>query len=260
MKRQADMMKALITGASSGLGRDMARVLHAHGCALILVARREERLLALQEELAGGDVRIICMDLSLEENCYRLYDRVKEEKIDILINNAGFGICGAFLETELDTELRMLRTNITAPQILTKLFLQDFVRRDSGYLLNVASSAAFLPGPLMATYYATKAYLLRFSQSIYEELQRENSRVSVSVLCPGPVDTEFNTVAEVNFQIKSLNSHKVAEYAIKQMFRKKLVIVPGLQMKLLKFFIRFAPDWLLLRISYHIQHRKNNAS
>lgn len=251
-------MKALITGASSGLGRDMARSLHARGCGLILVARREERLQELKNELSGGYVRIIRMDVSSEENCRRLYDEVKNEQIDILINNAGFGLCGEFAETDMETEVEMIRTNVIAPQILTKLFLHDFIARDSGHILNVASSAAFLPGPLMSVYYSTKAYLLRLSQAIYEELRRRGSRVSVSVLCPGPVDTEFNSVANVRFSMKGLKSPDVAEYAIKKMLRQKLVIVPGAHMKALKFLMRFAPDKLLLRISYNIQHRKNS--
>lgn len=250
-------MKALITGASSGLGRDMARALSRRGCELILVARREERLLELKKELNNVRVRIICMDISAEENCRLLYNTVRDEKIDILINNAGFGLGGEFLKTDMQTELQMLATNVAAPQILTKLFLGDFVSRGSGYILNVASSAAFLPGPLMSVYYSTKAYLLHFSQAIYEELRRRGSGVSISVLCPGPVETEFNEVAKVKFSIKGLESRRVAEYAIKQMFKGKLTVIPGVQMKALKFLMRFAPEKLLLKISYSIQHHKN---
>ena len=148
-------MKALITGASSGIGRDMARVLAKAKVDLILVARRKERLMELKKELPVH-VTVVVLDVSKRENCEALYQRFVHEPIDILINNAGFGDYGEFHETELDKDLQMVQTNIQAVHILTKLFLKDFIRRDKGYILNVASSAAFLPGPLMATYYATK--------------------------------------------------------------------------------------------------------
>lgn len=249
-------MTALVTGASSGLGRDMARALHARGYTLILVARREERLKQLQEELAG-DTEYITADLSTPENCICLWEQLKNREIDVLINNAGFGAYGSFDETQLDMELAMIQTNITAVHVLTKLFLKDFVRKDKGYIMNVASSAAFLPGPLMAAYYSTKAYVLRLTQAIQEELRQRGSHVSVCAFCPGPVDTEFNNIANVEFSVKSLQSKQVSEYAVEKMFRGKTVIVPGIQMKLLKFFMRFAPDWILLRVSYHIQHSKS---
>ena len=149
-------MKALITGASSGIGRDMARVLAAMDIDLILVARRGERLRELQKELAVS-VDIIVLDVSVKENCLALYQRLRNASVDFLINNAGFGDFGEFTQTDLNKELDMIATNMQAVHILSKLFLRDFVKRDSGYILNVASSAAFLPGPLMATYYATKA-------------------------------------------------------------------------------------------------------
>lgn len=213
-------MKALITGASSGIGRDMARILSSNGYDLILVARRKDKLEALKKELQA-EVSIICMDISSTFNCMKLYNKVKKENIDILINNAGFGLFGEFNSTNLDKELDMIDVNIKSLHTLTKLFLNDFVKKDSGYILNVASSAAFLPGPLMATYYATKAYVLRLTSSINEELRRNKSNVYIGVLCPGPVNTEFNSVAGVKFSIKSLESYDVAEYAIKKMLKKK---------------------------------------
>ncbi|MEM1485420.1 SDR family oxidoreductase [Oscillospiraceae bacterium PP1C4] len=248
-------MKALITGASSGIGRDMARILHRMGFSLILVARRKENLDALQKELQNK-ARVICLDLSKEENCFALYEQVKQEKIEVLINNAGFGLFGAFHETDLHRELQMLNVNIKAVHILTKLFLQDFKIRNSGYILNVASSAAFLPGPLLSSYYASKAYVLRLTQAIYEELRRANSRVYIGALCPGPVDTEFDKTANVSFSLKGLNSRDVAEYAIQGMFARKLVIVPGLQMQLAHIFEKFVPDKLLLKFAYHFQKKK----
>ena len=184
-------MKALITGASSGIGRDFAHVLGSMGCELILVARRENRMEELRNELPVP-VQIICADLSSERECFALYEQVREEHIDILINNAGFGVFGAFQETDLTEELKLIDTNIRAVHILTKLFLKDFTARDAGYLLNVSSASAFAPGPLMAAYYASKVYVLHLTLAIWKELRRQNSRVSISALCPGPVNTEFD--------------------------------------------------------------------
>lgn len=248
-------MKALITGASSGIGRDMAKILSAQGYDLILVARRLNRLEQLQGELPGK-AEIICADLSQEGECLRLYEQVKEEKIDVLINNAGYGVFGPFDTTNLENELKMIDTNIRAVHILMKLFLKDMKARNAGYILNVASSAAFMPGPLLSSYYASKAYVLRLTQAVYEELRRSGSAVHVSALCPGPVNTEFNDVAQVRFGVKGLESRAVAEYALKKMFAGKLVIVPGAMMKTARFFSRFVPEKKLLRITYRIQKQK----
>lgn len=247
-------MKALVTGASSGIGREMAKILSDMGYDLILVARRKKKLEELKKQLTTK-VTIINLDISSTYNCTKLYDKVKKEDIDIVINNAGFGLFGEFTETSLDKELDMIDTNIKAVHTLTKLFLKDFKEKDSGYILNVSSSAAFLSGPLMSTYYATKGYVLKLTEAIYEELRREDSNVYIGALCPGPVDTEFNDVANVKFSIQSLNSHDVAEYAINQMFKRKLIIIPGWKMKFI-VFSRLLPRKLLLRINYNIQKKK----
>lgn len=249
-------MKALITGASSGIGKDIAKILDRMGHKVYLVARREELLIDLAKELSNEPESIVC-DLSKKENAIKLYDDLKDEGIDILINNAGFGLFGEFLETDLSKELEMIDVNIVALHILTKKFLADFKKRNSGYILNVASSASFLPGPLMATYYATKAYVQRLTLAIYEELRKKKSNVKVSVLCPGPVDTEFNSVAGVKFNLSSLKSVEVAEYAIRKMFKKKTLIIPGKLIKLGVFFQRFLPMKLLIKISYRIQKSKD---
>lgn len=249
-------MKILITGASSGIGRDMALLLAKSGHHLILTARRKERLEEIRERYPR-QVRVISADLSQKEECFRLYRETADEKIDVLINNAGFGLCGEFCRTDLDTELNMIQTNLTAVHILTKLFVRDFVRRDHGYILNVASSAAFLPGPLMASYYATKAYVLRLSQAVGEELRKRKSRVFISVLCPGPVRTEFSSTAQVKFHLNSLSSEYVAKYALEKLFERKALIIPGAGMKLLKQVERLAPEQLLLRVAYYIQSRKS---
>lgn len=252
---EGDRMKALITGASSGIGEAIARVLVSEGYEVILVARRKTKLEKLAKELGEGASYIVA-DVSSTFNCTELYNKVKKEDIDILVNNAGFGLCDDFSKSKLDKELDMIDLNIKGLHTLTKLFLADFRKKDRGYILNVASSAAFMPGPLMATYYASKSYVLNLSLAIYEELKRERSNVSISVLCPGPVDTEFNKVAKVNFSIKGLDKDVVAEYAVKKMFSEKLIIIPGFKMKLAVFLTRFVPRKLLLKIVYNIQDKK----
>lgn len=250
-------MLAMITGASSGIGRDMARELSRRGYDLILVARRRDRLEALQRELKTK-VRIIPCDVSKKESCFALYRQVEEQDIDVFINNAGFGLFGAFEETDLERELELINTNIRAVHILTKLFLRKFIKRGKGHILNVASSAAFLPGPLLSSYYASKSYVLRLSEAIYEELRRRGSHVRISVLCPGPVRTEFDRVADVRFSVKGLSSEAVARYAIDGMLRGKLIITPGAMMKVTRFVERFASEKLLLRCCYHMQKRKQS--
>jgi short-subunit dehydrogenase len=245
-------MKALITGASSGIGKEMAKILSHKGYDLILVARRKKRLEELKKELPTK-VKIITLDISSTFNCMKL----KKEDIDIIINNAGFGLLGEFSETNIDKELDMIDTNIKAVHILTKLFLQDFILRDKGYILNVSSSASFLAGPLMSTYYATKNYVSRLTEAIYEELRRKKSNVYVGLLCPGPVDTEFNEVANVKFSLKGQSSEYVAKYAIDQMFKRKLIIIPGFKMKFICSMNKFVPKKLLLKITYNIQKKKD---
>ena len=249
-------MKALITGASSGLGADMARILGNMGYDLILVARRKTKLEKLQKEIKTT-VDIEIMDISSTFNCMKLYNKYKKEDIDILINNAGFGVYGEFVSTSIDKELDMIDINIKTVHTLTKLFLNDFKKKDKGYILNVASSAAFLPGPLMASYYATKAYVLSLTSAINEELKVADSNVYIGCLCPGPVDTEFNRVAKCSFIIKGMNSYQVSQYAINKMLKRKMIIIPGTKMKLGIFFSKLLPMSLKLKISYNIQNGKS---
>lgn len=252
-------MKALITGASSGIGKDMAFYLASLGYDVILTARREERLKQIAKEINaqnGGQAFFMECDLSKRKECVRLYKLLKDEKIDILINNAGFGYHGYFSQIPLSKELEMIETNISAVHILTKLFLRDMMKRNSGHILNVASSAAFLPGPMLNTYYATKNYVLRLSEGIYEELKRQGSDVKIGVLCPGPVKTEFDKVANVKFSIKGMDSRYVAKYAVDSMLKGKLIIIPGITMKIGLFLRRFCPEKALLKASYNIQKRK----
>lgn len=249
-------MKALITGASSGIGRDMAKTLSRKGYDLVLVARDGEKLNEVKEELEKNKVKVesVVMDLSIEENCKELHKRVNN--VDILINNAGFGDCGNFTKTNLEKEMNMIKTNITAYHILTKLYLADMKKRCYGKILNVASIAGFMPGPLMATYYATKAYIVRLSEGIREELKKEKSKVQISILCPGPVNTNFNNIANVKFHMREANSQKVAEYAIKKMEQGRFYIVPGLDVKLARFGAKISPTPLISKITYMVQKRK----
>lgn len=249
-------MKALITGASSGIGRDIAKELAKKGYDLILVARDFEKLNAVKQSINNVNVKTIQMDISIYENCKKLYESVKDEHIDLLINNAGFGIFGEFSETDLDKEIQLINTNIMAVHVLTKLFLRDMKKRNSGYILNVASIAGFSPGPLMAAYYASKSYVVRLSESIREELRREKSNVKIGILCPGPVKTNFNNVANVQFKAKALTSEYVAKYTIKRIFKNKFCIIPGCQIKFIRIITKILPDKLIGQFAYKIQERK----
>ena len=153
-------------------------------------------------------------------------------------------------------ELNMIKTNIIAYHILTKLYLIDMKKKNSGKILNVASIAGFMPGPLMATYYATKAYVVRLSEAIREELKKDKSNVQISILCPGPVDTNFNKVANVKFNLKEANSQDIANYAIKKLEQGKFYIIPGAGVKIAKFGVRLLPTLLISKMTYKVQQRK----
>ena len=246
-------MKVLITGASSGIGYSMAKYLNNLGYELVLVARNKKKLEKIRDEL-GSNIKVISMDLSILDNCIKLHDMVRD--VDILINNAGFGLFGEFYDIDLDKELDMIDINIKALHVLSKLYLSDMIIRDSGRILNVASIAGFMPGPLLSTYYATKNYVVRLSQGIREELRVSKSNVRVSVLCPGPVKTNFDNVAGVKFSLKGMDSDYVAKYAIDKMFKNKFIIVPGLSIKMLRVLSKIIPDSLLVRFVYKSQKRK----
>lgn len=248
-------MRALITGATSGIGKAIAWELSRRGWSLILTGRNQEMLDILQQSLPVP-TETIALDLANEKAPYRLYDFCKEKHIDLLVNNAGFGVFGAFSDTDLDAELELIQVNIRALHILTKLFLKDFRKRGSGRILNVASSAGFLTGPLFSSYYASKNYVVRLSLAIAEELRRENSRVIISILCPGPVNTSFNHRAGVQFHVKALTPEKVAKEAVFGVLTGKLLIVPGASIKMGLFAAKLLPERLLSRINYHLQSAK----
>ena len=249
-------MTALVTGASSGIGYEISKYLAKRGYDIILVARNRQALENLKKEIKTN-VQIVCMDLSVVDNCVKLYENFKDENIDVLINNAGFGMYGNFDILDMNKEIEMINVNILACDILTKLFLKDMKKRDSGYILNVGSIAGFMPGPLMSSYYASKSYVVKLTQAIRKELKKSKSGVSVSVLCPGPVNTNFNNTAGVKFAVRPLSSEYVAKYAVDMLFKKKLVIVPGFTIKLARFFSKFTPDNILAEITYYIQTKKD---
>ena len=222
-------MKALITGASSGIGREMARYLAEQGWDLIVAARSTGKLEALRQELSGVNVRVITIDLSREQDAYDLFEHLQEEQIDFLINNAGFGAYGLFEDVPLETEMDLIHTNVCSVHILTKLFLGDMLSRGGGMILNVGSMA----------------------------VRRKGGNVKISVLCPGPVDTNFNNTANVSFPMKGLDPKFVARYAIDKTMKGKMLIVPGFTMKAAKFFSHFLSEKALTRLSYGTQSKKS---
>lgn len=247
---------AVITGASSGIGTEFAKRLAKEEYPLVLIARRRERLEQLAQEL-NTECMILTADLSDMNECKRLMQELNSVDIDIFINNAGFGYCGETLSIDTETELNMIDLNVKAMHLLTKLALAKMMESNKGYILNVASSAGLLPaGPYMSTYYATKAYVTSFTRGVAEELRRRHSDVYVGCLCPGPVDTEFNKVANVEFALKGISAYDCANYAITQMFKKKITIVPAFKMKALVVLARFIPNNLYIRIAAKQQRKK----
>ena len=254
-------MKALITGASSGLGWEMATILSEKGYDIIAVARREEKLIELKNKLKTN-VEILCLDVTRPDDIEKISGYI--DYVDVFINNAGFGVFGALCDSDLDDELKMMDTNVKAVHILTKLVAKKFREKNSGYIMNVSSIAAFFPGPLFSAYYASKAYVFRLTQALYEELRQEKSNVKVSVLCPGPVKTEFEKVAKVNFGKGDefgrnwiiADKRKVSQYAIDKMLKGKHIIIPGTLMKIAVFFRRILSEKMLCKILYLVQSKK----
>lgn len=249
-------MKALITGATSGIGLNIAKNLRKRGWDLILTGRNEEVLKKMQKIF--GNCEIITADLSERSEVFKVYEFCRGKGVDMLVNNAGYGIFGKFYETDLDDELKMINVNIAAVHILMKLFLRDFRNCNHGTILNVASSAGFLTGPLLSSYYASKNYVVRLSLAAAEELRRERSDVKITVLCPGPVDTQFNNRAGVSFSMKPISAEYAAEYAVKSALSGKLIVVPGLTVRLGVMAAKYVPHKLLARLVYGMQERKKS--
>ncbi len=243
---------ALITGASEGIGRELAKCFAGHKHHLILVARSEEKLKRLAGEISsahGVRVSSIVQDLSDPDGAPNVRKRVQELSlaVDFLVNNAGVGTYGLFAETDLERELRMMQLNMVSLTALTKLFLPEMLKRRQGRILNVASTAAFQPGPLMAVYYASKAYVLSFSEALANELK--GTGVSVSVLCPGPTWSGFQKNAGMDasklFRGGVMKASDVAETAYREFMKGKTTIIPGFRNKILAFSVRLGPRKLL---------------
>jgi len=254
---------ALVTGATSGIGYEFAKLCAKDGYNLIIVARNQTKLNEIKTEFEKQfkiSVLLIEKDLSKPGAAAELYKFLIENKIElkVLINNAGFGLFGKYYETDSAKESEMIQLNIVALTELTKLIVKEMVKQKSGYILNVASVAGFQPGPLMSVYYATKAYVLSFSQAIACELKDKG--VVVSVLCPGATESNFFNAASMEesklVKGKKLpTSKEVAEYGYKSLFEQKTVAVHGFQNKFLVFMGRLLPRKLLANIVNKIQEK-----
>lgn len=248
-------MLAVITGASSGIGKEIAYRLAERNYDLVLVARREDRLKEIKKEIEnnGQKVTILPLDLSDTQSCQNLTDYLKNQDVNIFVNNAGYGIYGESRLQNLSDELKMIELNIISLHYLTREVLSIM---KSGTIVNVSSMAAFLPTPLLSSYAATKAYVYSYSQALRYELIQSNVPINILTVCPGPVKTEFNAVANASPKMKGLSVEKCVKSIINGIDKKKPLVIPGFSMKLLKFFIRFTPSCLLNRVSYKIQAKK----
>jgi len=248
---------ALITGASSGIGLELAKIHASKGDNLVLVSRNKNKLGELKQEIEKENkvtVRVIVKDLSNAGSATEVYSQIEREKINIdyLINNAGIGNFGEFVDTDWDTERKMIQLNVGTLTEFCKLFLRDMAKRGSGKIMNVASIAGFQPGPLMAVYFATKAYVLHFSEALANEVVSKG--VSVTTLCPGPTQSGFEKSAgmssSVLFKGKKLPSSKdVALYGYESMMKGQVVAVHGWNNRLLINLSRFAPRWLVVKMA-----------
>ncbi|MFW6019343.1 MAG: SDR family NAD(P)-dependent oxidoreductase [Bacteroidales bacterium] len=259
----SEKQTALVTGASGGIGKEFARLLAIKGYNLILVARSKDKLEELQKtwrEEFQIEIYIFPTDLANKKQLSQLFNRVKFEqlKVDILINNAGFGDYGEFINANPKKEDAMIRVNISALTTLTRDFAKEMVKNNHGYILNVSSVAAFQPGPLMAVYAATKAYVLSYTQAVANELK--GTGVNATVLCPGPVDTDFAKNASLEtsrlFKImQPVSARYVANYGLKAMFKKKVLAVPGFKEKFMAGTVKFLPSKFATQITRKIQER-----
>jgi hypothetical protein len=259
---------ALVTGASSGIGEEIGAQLAERGYDLAIVARREDRLRALAERLeARHPIRcdVITADLASRDDRDRVIDHLLAEagRLEVLVNNAGFGTHGFFHETDLDRELELIAVNCAAPVHLAKRLLPAMLARRRGFILNVGSVAGFTPGPVMALYYASKAFLLSFSEALWEECR--DTGVGVTALCPGPVRTEFQSSAGLSPKARSSGAtpipvEQVARDGIEGMLRGERVVIPGYQNRIAAFLARYSPRTRALRTVRAIQEERRRQS
>ncbi len=244
-------MLAIITGASSGLGKEFAIQLDKMGYETVLVARRADKLAEVKSKLTNKCF-IEALDLTKKENCFALKE--KYPCADVLINNAGFGKFGGICESDICADEQMIELNVTALYILQKLYLEEFVKRGRGKILNIASAAAFMAGPYFALYYATKSFVLRISQAAAREAK--GTGVTVSAFCPGSVETEFNAVANTVSSSKPISASKAVKYAIDKMNKGKVIIIPTLKIKAAFLMSKLMPENWLTEFSYHTQKKR----
>jgi len=260
---------ALITGASTGIGYELAKLFAKDGFNLVITARNEAKLNEVKKELNGiSDIKVhvIAKDLSEPQAAAELFNEITKQSIniDIVVNNAGYGLFGLFSETDWNTELRMIQLNITSLTQLTKLFLPEMIKRNEGKILNVASTAGFMPGPLMAVYYATKAYVLSFSQALSNELK--DSAITVNTLCPGPTESEFSKTARLdnsklftNGIMRVLNAKTVAQISYRDLMKGKRLTITGLTNKIMIQSLRTAPRNMITNITRWIMSQRDSA-
>lgn len=253
----------LVTGASGGIGYDLSLLFAQSGYNLVLVARNGSQLLSIAQQLEtqyNVHVRVMAQDLGVADAPRQIYQKLQNEgiTIDILVNNAGFGLYGFFHELGDEEQQEMIDLNISAVTKLTRLVLPDMVSRRKGKILNIASTAAFQPGPLMAVYYATKAFVLSLSEALANELQ--GTGVTVTTLCPGPTNTGFESRANLGqsklFNMGVMDSPTVARIGFDGMMRGKTLVIPGAKNKVLAFSTRFMPRKLITSVVRHIQGKK----
>ncbi|HTA67973.1 MAG TPA: SDR family oxidoreductase [Bryobacteraceae bacterium] len=248
------MPTALITGASGGIGLELARVFAREGYGLVLVARNQKRLEEIAQELRSTEAQVIAIDLSLPGAPEEIQGKVP--KVDVLVNNAGFGVFGKFADKGLAEELNMMQLNMTALVALTRLYLPAMISAGNGKIMNVASTAAFQPGPLMAIYFATKAFVLSFSEAIANEL--EGTGVIVSALCPGPTASDFQARAKMQNSglvkgKKMMDSRTVAEIGYRGLVAGKTIVIPGFGNKLLTQSLRLSPRSVVTKMVRRMQ-------
>ena len=251
------MPTALITGASSGIGLELARIFTREGYRVVLVARNEKRLKEIAQELRPAESEVIALDLSLPGAAEEIHGKIP--KADVLVNNAGFGVFGKFVEKDLAEELNMMQLNMTALVILTRLCLPSMIAAGSGKIMNVASTAAFQPGPLMAIYFATKAFVLSFSEAIANEL--EGTGVTVTALCPGPTTSDFQERAQMQNSglvkgKKMMDARTVAQAGYRALMAGKRIEIPGLANKLLTQSLRFSPRSVVTKMVRRMQEER----
>lgn len=254
---------ACITGASSGIGAEFARQLAAEGYSVILVARRQDRLIDLGQELASDyhvECECITADLSDLNECENLVSHLKSKRempLDLLINNAGFGAVGRFDQNDISNDLNMIDVNIKALHYIAHQMMPHFIERNHGHIINVGSVAGLMPGgPYMATYYATKSYVVSLTNALAEELKRLGSHAQVHALCPGPVNTEFNDVANVKFSLKGISARECVSYCIDEADRGKIIIIPNMMVKVAAVASKLVPKEIVLGIVARSQKSK----